>query len=193
MSKIQTILEYQGLAMRTCPDMGDHYLNERHMNLGVITEIGETLDIFKKYLAYQKPIDLVNLGEELADQSWYIVNKARFQMIPLEDDFEKVVASVADMMQNQMFTEEGLPKEVRTEATLTIMLANYCNMTGNYFNAPIVQLATLNVLASWYELDYFQLLTNNIEKLKVRYPEKFTPEAALDRDLDAEREKLEAK
>jgi hypothetical protein len=34
-------------------------------------------------------------------------------------------------------------------------------------------------------------LYNNIEKLKVRYPEKFTEEAALNRNLDKERKTLE--
>ena len=34
-------------------------------------------------------------------------------------------------------------------------------------------------------------MTNNISKLQVRYPEKYTNEAALNRDLAAERVELE--
>ena len=49
MNKIQTLAEYQQLANRTCPDLGTNQLNELHMWLGVVTEIGETLDIFKKF------------------------------------------------------------------------------------------------------------------------------------------------
>ena len=64
MNKIQSIVEYQLLASRTCPDLPGEHENERHMNLGVITEIGEVLDIFKKNLAYKKPIDVVNLGKD---------------------------------------------------------------------------------------------------------------------------------
>ena len=41
------------------------------------------------------------------------------------------------------------------------------------------------------EIDFWQTLTNNISKLQVRYPEKFTEEAALNRDLAAERVELE--
>ena len=166
MSKIKTILEYQGLAARTCPDLGTPDLNERHMNLGVVTEIGETLDIFKKNLAYQKPIDIVNLGEELADIAWYIVNKCKFH-------------------------EDELPLELKAEALLTVTLMTYCGPTNNMFNAPIVQLAVLANIAEFYNLDFFQCLTNNIDKLKVRYPEKFTNEAAQNRDLEAERVELE--
>jgi len=191
MSKIQTILEYQGLAKRTCPSLEVEGADERHMNLGVITEIGEALDIFKKLLAYKKPMDLVNLGEELADMAWYIVNKCRFQEIPLDDDFEIVLNDTKEFIENRMFTQQDLPVELKSEAILTLILASYCAPVDNMFNAPIIQLAVLSHIASWFNLDFFQCLTNNIEKLKVRYPEKFTEEAAQNRDLEAERAELE--
>lgn len=191
MSKIKTILEYQGLAERTCPSLGSEDLNERHMNLGVITEIGETLDIFKKLLAYKKPMDLVNLGEELADISWYIVNKCRFQEVALDDDFNEVIAEVKELADIKMFTVNDLTAEVKSEAILTLLLSSYCAPINTLFNSPIVQLGFLHQIASWFNLDYFQCLTNNIEKLKVRYPEKFTEEAAQNRDLVAERTELE--
>lgn len=191
MSKIQSIPEYQGLAVRTCPDLPLEHGNERHMNLGVITEIGEVLDIFKKNLAYGKPIDVVNLGEELADMSWYIVNKCRFNNLPLDDNFDEVKAEVKEMLDTQMFSEQGLSKELRAEALMHPILQAYCGPTNSIFNAPIIQLAMLANIAEWFELDFFQLLTNNINKLKVRYPEKFTEEAALNRDLEAERVELE--
>ena len=40
-------------------------------------------------------------------------------------------------------------------------------------------------------IDIFRSLQNNIDKLKVRYPEKFTEECAINRDLVAERAELE--
>lgn len=191
MSKIQTILEYQGLAARTCPDLPLEYGNERHMNLGVVTEIGEVLDIFKKNLAYGKAIDVVNLGEELADISWYIVNKCRFNQIPLDDDFNAVKAEVKQLLDTQMFTEQDLSKELKTEALMHPILQCYIGPSDTIFSAPIVQLAILANIADWFDLDFFQLLTNNIDKLKVRYPEKFTEESALNRSLEAERAELE--
>jgi NTP pyrophosphatase (non-canonical NTP hydrolase) len=191
MSKIETILEYQGLAARTCPDLGAPDLNERHMNLGVVTEIGETLDIFKKFLAYQKPMDIVNLGEELADIAWYIVNKCRYHEVPLEEDINVVIEEIGAVITTGMFTEATLPVELKSEALLNLILMTYCGPTNNMFNAPIVQLAVLANIAKFFDLDFFQCLTNNIDKLKVRYPEKFTNEAAQNRDLEAERVELE--
>jgi NTP pyrophosphatase (non-canonical NTP hydrolase) len=190
-SKIKTILEYQGLAARTCPTLVEEGSDERHMNLGVITEIGETLDIFKKFLAYNKPMDLVNLGEELADISWYIVNKCRIENLLLEDNFDEVIAETKELVETRMFTQEGLPPELKAEAILTIILSVYCAPVNTLFSAPIIQLGMLYHIASWFDLDFFQCLTNNIDKLKVRYPERFTDEAAQSRDLKAERAELE--
>jgi len=191
MSKIQSILEYQGLAVRTCTDLGDQNKNERHMNLGVVTEIGETLDIFKKHMAYNKPIDLVNLGEELADIVWYIVNKCSFENLSLDENYDQVLSEVEELVETKMFTIPDLPAETKAEAILVLILNAYCAPVNNIFSAPIVQIAFLNHIASWFDLDFGQCLTNNIDKLKVRYPEKFTEEAAIERNLEAERVELE--
>ena len=170
MSKIKDILEYQGLAARTCPTLeGPEGTNERHMNLGVITEIGESLDIFKKYMAYNKPMDLVNLGEELADIAWYIVNKCRFENLVIDDDFDQVLEETKELIETRMFSVDDLPVELKAEAILTLILATYCAPVSTIFSAPIIQLGMLNQIANFFDLDFFQCLTNNIDKLKVRY------------------------
>lgn len=53
------------------------------------------------------------------------------------------------------------------------------------------------LLNNLYELSqclgfyFYRLLDNNISKLRVRFPDKFTSENALERDLDSERKELE--
>jgi NTP pyrophosphatase (non-canonical NTP hydrolase) len=191
MKKIESIAEYQQLAKRTCPDLPGELSNHRHMDIGVITEIGELFDIFKKNLAYGKALDIVNLGEELADTSWYIVNKATFHNITLEEDLYKVVGEFKDILNTQIFTTTELSIDVKSEGILLLLLRAYTLGNSSIFDSPVVQLASLACIAEYYGLDYFQCLTNNIDKLKVRYPEKFTEEAALSRDLEAERKELE--
>ena len=39
---------------------------------GLVTEVGELVDVKKKHEQYSKPIDWVNLGEELGDVMWYV-------------------------------------------------------------------------------------------------------------------------
>lgn len=92
-----------------------------HYAFGLATETAEVQDILKKRLAYGKPIDMVNLKEELGDLLWYV--------------------------------------------------ARLCGEFGFSFE---------------------ELMETNIAKLKARYGEKFTEEAALNRNLSNERKTLEA-
>jgi NTP pyrophosphatase (non-canonical NTP hydrolase) len=111
---------YQGKAARTLAKIDGNILDDLHMILGMQTEVAEIADVYKKCIAYKKPIDYVNIKEELGDVMWYI--------------------------------------------------ANLCNMHG------------------W---DLRDILDTNIAKLEARYPEKFTEEQALNRNLSVERQILE--
>lgn len=91
-----------------------------HCAIGASTEAAELLDAFKKNIFYGKELDIVNIGEEIADQMWY--------------------------------------------------LSNLCRLLG---------------------LDFEKILENNISKLKARYPDKFSSEKAINRDLETERKILE--
>lgn len=91
-----------------------------HAAMGMATEAGEFLDPIKKHLFYGKPLDLVNLREEVGDLLWYI--------------------------------------------------AIACDALDTTIDAE---------------------MQRNIAKLRKRYPEKFTSEAANERDLTAERAILE--
>jgi NTP pyrophosphatase (non-canonical NTP hydrolase) len=43
-----------------------------HAILGIMTELGEFADPFKKFIFYGKPIDRTNAIEELGDLLWYV-------------------------------------------------------------------------------------------------------------------------
>jgi NTP pyrophosphatase (non-canonical NTP hydrolase) len=93
-----------------------------HAAIGMQTESAELSDALKKHIYYGKPLDKVNLIEELGDQFWY--------------------------------------------------LAIMCDALGTTFE---------------------EVQQININKLKARYPDKFTQEKAEVRDLEKERAVLEAK
>lgn len=92
-----------------------------HAALGMQTEAAEFSDALKKALFYGKPLDVVNLKEEIGDLFWYLA-------IAVDE-----LGTTFDAEQNRV-----------------------------------------------------------INKLRVRYPGKFTSEAALNRNLEAERALLEA-
>lgn len=113
--------EYQKEAQRTDAPLENKYdkLHAVHMVMGMTTEVGELVDVFKKDLAYKKPVDWVNVKEEIGDLMWYV--------------------------------------------------ANFCTVNN---------------------IDIEEILQTNIDKLKARYPEKFTSEKAINRNLIEEREIL---
>jgi NTP pyrophosphatase (non-canonical NTP hydrolase) len=115
------IQEYQSEIERTCPQLGSELGDQLHMAIGIATEAGELLDAYKKRYAYNKPLDAVNIGEEIGDVLWYTINLCR--MLNLN------------------------PEEI---------------------------------------------MYKNILKLRQRYPEKFTEENAINRNLDKERKILES-
>ncbi len=114
------IKEYQESSKRTNVDLGSDVMNDMHMILGMVTEVAEIADVYKKYIAYGRDLDLVNVKEELGDLMFYVVNICNFHRWDLRD-----------------------------------------------------------------------ICQTNIDKLKARYPEKFTNELAINRDLDVERKILE--
>lgn len=107
-------------AKRTMSKCETPLLDDLHMVLGMQTEAAEIADVYKKNIAYGKPLDEVNIKEELGDLMWYV--------------------------------------------------ANLCTLNG------------------W---DLGEILQTNIDKLEIRYPEKFSNENALNRDLEKERGILE--
>jgi NTP pyrophosphatase (non-canonical NTP hydrolase) len=42
-----------------------------HATIGMVTEAAELIDGLKKYIFYGKPIDTINLKEEIGDNQWY--------------------------------------------------------------------------------------------------------------------------
>lgn len=92
-----------------------------HCMLGLASEIGEFADQLKKHIFYGKPLDKVNLMEELADNQWYCAQGFDACGYEMEDGQNRV-----------------------------------------------------------------------INKLKIRYPDKFSQHDATNRNLEAERKELEA-
>lgn len=113
--------QYAKDAMATCKTLTPMQ-HDLHMLLGMATEIGELMDVYKKFIAYGKDIDIINVKEELGDIMWYWIN--------------------------------------------------FCTANG---------------------INPGEVLQLNSDKLKARYPEKFTSDAALNRDLAKERRVLEGR
>lgn len=65
------IQSYQKLAARTLPRLSSEQEDIQHMLFGMMTELGELVDSYKKHYAYGKTLDSTNVMEELGDIMWY--------------------------------------------------------------------------------------------------------------------------
>ena len=76
-----------------------------HAGIGLSTESAEILDSLKKRIFYGKPLDEVNLKEEMGDLFWYLAIMAD----SLNIDFETIMSKNIEKLKaryGQKFSEE---------------------------------------------------------------------------------------
>lgn len=186
-----TLSEYQELAKRTCPnditglttyiskhDKEDFKLNRdklnlSHMVMGLCSETSELESAIEEN-------DIVNIGEELADKMWYLANYCNFRNITIKKPIDFIITASL----------------VWYESELTDLVKKYVAYNKEIF-LPTEQYLVFGILSNImkickdYNIDFYKILQNNIDKLRVRYPDKFSNENAINRNLDAERKELE--
>lgn len=164
-----TIENYQERAARTMASLGTKAMDGMHMAAGFTTEIGE----MNEGITYN---DIVNIREENGDTYWYLANECNIYGL--------------------IFTE--LIEQAKTRRKKPFYLHNIVDLHKREFaygkEIDLIkledELITIVQYLSKVEKDFkFTLeesLEKNIAKLYKRYPDKFTEEKALNRDLEAE-------
>jgi len=174
--------EYLGAAMRTekHPDKleGDAAVTVVHMLFGLSSELGE--------LVAAK--DRQNALEEIGDMLWYLHTGMRYQGIPVYTPpcplpervwyaeastscLLKAIGSLTDLYKRELFYGSPAPVSAVREVVQNI-------------------LSELAVIIEANNSSFEEVYSMNIEKLRSRYPQKFTEELAATRDLEAEKAAL---
>lgn len=178
---------YCGLSKRTLADLGSQMLNSVHCSIGMSSETYELFEAIHKK-------DDVNVGEEIADKLFYIANYINVNNLDISFDFTTVKKEVECPL--------GLDTTGASFVTLESELLDYDKKWMAYGKEknidvikPIVEklLISYNNLILEREIDASDIMQKNINKLKARFPESFSEEAAINRDLIKEREILEGK
>lgn len=177
--------EYSPLALRTAKPLS-HAQQVQHALIGLITEVGELADCIKKHAIYGKPLDKVNLMEEVGDCFWYLNLYLEESKDTFALDVDKLSASApADagwllvrraLDLGAMAGTLALPESARDVPSGGI--AHALALTLLYFLEPA-------------EVDLSETLTRNIDKLALRYGDKYADYKALNRDTSSERIVLE--
>lgn len=173
--QIETWEQYVGLAIRTAKPLPFEKQIE-HARLGMLTEIGELADVYKRHIIYGKPFDDVNFREEVGDLCWYVALEAHTAKLSL------VIHA----------PREALPQEMDSVFTVGRLVGANLSSDPSHSMRLETLLYRLRTLCHGRNVDMMQCLGLNIAKLAKRYGDKYSDQAALVRDLIAERELLEA-
>jgi hypothetical protein len=154
-----------------------------HGAIGLCTEAGELLDAFEKNTG----LDLVNIKEELGDIYWYLAILHR-DIPGIERGDERYALKQNPLnhaIRLTVFSTElldQLKKKIYYGKDFDIKEANrLVNTIEDHLSGVAVE----------YKFTKEDILETNINKLKARYGEKFSSDAAINRDLDTERKTLE--
>lgn len=163
-----------------------------HMSLGLGSELNELFDAIRNQ-------DSVNTFEELGDIYWYLSNE--IYLLKYKFDIPDMILNYSPEMVNNVDISK-----VRDLATLISINNDLIKKMFAYrkdkvkpqiVDELIVNISDLQIALSLecigYNFDEEEIMERNIAKLSARYPEKFTQEDAIDRDLSKERDILEGK
>jgi len=130
--------------------------------------------------------DVVNMKEEMGDLMWYVANYDNAQKNEMENLPEiKAIGEKFDLSR----IRKG------TQSLLDFWKKKFFYNTDKYNDEIESLFANLKhecvKFAQDNEWDLGEIMNTNIEKLRSRYPEKFTTEDADNRDLIVERKILE--
>jgi NTP pyrophosphatase (non-canonical NTP hydrolase) len=77
-----------------------------HMAMGVASEGGELLDAVKKWVMYNKPLDLENVKEELGDLEFFMEGVRQITGITREQTLEHNYAKLGKRYRDHKYTDQ---------------------------------------------------------------------------------------
>ena len=171
-----------------------------HASAGITSEVAEILELADLSKG-MNDLDRINLMEEMGDILWYVGIAA--DSLDSVDRIMGPVIHTAKKLENDHDLADSLTNIGIALATLSgefadLAIKKFC-FYGKPFDAePLVQIlinvnAFVDVALVEAGFTIEEARERNIAKLKARYGEKFTEAAALERNLEAEREILEKK
>lgn len=170
-----------------------------HMAMGLSSELVELNEAIEKG-------DLINIEEELVDILWYvsgtihILKTKRAFILPEVSNyndndtysttrFEFLTCYVSD------FTD--IPKKMLAYKREVVAGEKPSNASKEFYYESEIDKALYKIVVAvkqmmnTYKCNFERGLQNNQDKLRARFPEKFTEEFANNRNLDKERKELE--
>jgi NTP pyrophosphatase (non-canonical NTP hydrolase) len=109
------IREYIKLTPNTRSNLSTIQEDNFHMIMGMTTEIGELVDVFKKNLAYGKEIDWINIQEELGDLCWYISEFCNINNFDLRDILANNIKKLQTRYPEKFNADKAINRDLNAE------------------------------------------------------------------------------
>ena len=181
-----TIQDYISLAVRTRKHLGTKEADSHHMTTGMNSETNELLEAVENN-------DKVNIGEEIADKFWYAANLIDIHKMDITRFDDKYKSGAVDF--NTLFKRMVNIESKLIDFDKKIYIYNKeesQEIKDQRVFLTVKYVYYLNSLFTFFELDKSEYLQKNIDKLIERYPTKYEDYLANNRNLQKEREILEA-
>ena len=105
-----------------------------HAVLGMVTEAAELADAIKKEYAYGKPIDNVNIIEELGDILWYIAMATRHLGTSFENLFDVNIAKLRARYPDGFNARDALIRNLERERIILEQGSENDSISGTIIN-----------------------------------------------------------
>lgn len=159
----------------------------KHINLGLLDEIGELASAFKKEIGYNKEIDKVNVLEECGDLLYFVTKY--ITIIPTD---KVSLEGFEDMLDCKV------KKPIAMDVYEVYMTLNY-QIHSLIYNSSVRDLSfvlyiikNIEAILQIFDYNLEQCIERNVAKREARFPKGYTQEKAIERDLNNERQILEA-
>lgn len=146
--------------------------------------VGNMLDDMKKNIFYGKAVNPQKWRQNKLDAIQHLADCSQLSTIPTDklDVDSRLFHAIIGMATESTELVEAIIKAVDTNADIDHVNVQEELGDLNWYQAIAVDASNA---------DWDKILETNISKLKHRYPEKFTSDKAINRDLDTERQILE--
>lgn len=89
-----------------------------HGAMGLVTEAGEFLDTLKKNIYYKRPIDRINLAEEIGDIFWYLALLCDELGVSFEDVMDTNIKKLKTRYPEKFDSEKAISRDLKKERSV---------------------------------------------------------------------------
>ena len=113
---IEQVLRTESLPVVSDLTTGEHD-RAVHSLFGLITEVGELADAYKRHFFYDQPLDLGNVEEEVGDILWYLAIMLDVCGASFDDCMRKNIVKLRARYPEKFDAEKALDRDLEGERT----------------------------------------------------------------------------